>query len=64
MDFEYRFNRIDTSNAALEARGYLWLIKFLVTHIKLDFDTVLTNRLNLSTTILSEVLSNLIIEKT
>ena len=59
MDFEYRYNRIDTSNDALEARGYLWLIKFIASHIKLDFDPCLTNRLKLSKTILSEVLTDI-----
>ena len=56
MDFEYSFNRVDTSINSLEARGYLWLIKFIITEIKLDFDTRLLNRLRLSSVVLSEVL--------
>ena len=59
MDFEYRFNKIDTSNDALEARGYLWLIKYITYHIKLDFDPCLTNRLKLSKTIMSEVVTDI-----
>ena len=56
MDFEYHFDKIDTSSKVLETRGYFWLTKFILNEIKLDFDTRLTNRLKLSSSILSEVL--------
>ena len=56
MDFEYTFDKSDTSISSLEARGFLWVMKYLITEIKLDFDPRLSNRLRLSSTILSEVL--------
>ena len=56
MDFEYTIRSVDTSPNALEARGFLWLLKYLLNQIDTDFDTRLSNRLRLSSTILSEVL--------
>ena len=55
MDFEVKYDRIEINDAMLVARSNLWLLKALMEHMALDFDSRLTNRLRLLTSCLNDV---------
>ena len=56
MDFECSYLDFATDDNALAARAYLWVIKAVIIDKKLDFDTKLSNRLQLLDTVLDEVM--------
>lgn len=55
MDFEVTYEAGDVSDKTLFARSNLWLLKSLCSHMALDFDSRLSNRLRLLTSCLTDV---------
>ena len=54
-DFEVKYDSIEINDEMLLSRSNLWLLKALIDHMSLDFDSCLTNRLRLLTSCLNDV---------